>query len=195
MDYSLMRLKLTSFANREIVKSTAVNYALGIFVFIILNALGAFVYIRLPFTPVPFTLQNLFVVISGAIMGPAAGFLSQAGYMLLGGAGFPIFYGGYSGVIHLFGPTGGYILGFVFSAWLMGKIIYGKKRNFLTLCGCFSLGMLLILIFGTLQLSFFIRKDLVTTLKLGMLPFILTDFLKAIIASALVFQLKPGVKR
>ncbi len=192
---SSMELNLRSWANKEVIKSPALSKVLGIFIFIILTALGAFVYIRLPFTPVPVTLQSLFVVISGAIMGPAAGFLSQAGYMLLGGAGFPIFYGGYSGVIHLFGPTGGYIIGFVFSAWLMGKIVYGKKRNFFALCGCFSLGMFLILVFGTLQLSLFTGKDLITTLKLGMLPFVLTDFLKAIIAASLVSRIKPGIKR
>jgi biotin transport system substrate-specific component len=79
--------------------------------FAALIAAGAF--IAIPIGPVPIVLQNLFVLLAGLILGPRFGVYSVALYLLMGGFGFPVFAGGTGGIGRLFGPTGGYLFGFL----------------------------------------------------------------------------------
>jgi len=72
--------------------------------------------------PVSTTLQSLFVVLGGVLLGPRAGAAAAALYLLAGAAGLPVFAGGRGGVRHLIGPTGGYLFGFVLAAWLAGRL-------------------------------------------------------------------------
>ncbi len=75
--------------------------------FAALTAVGAYVAVPLPFSPVPVTLQTLFVYLSGLVLGGRRGALSQLVYLLLGASGIPVFAGGRGGVGVIFGPTGG----------------------------------------------------------------------------------------
>lgn len=186
MNTNAIKLRFSSWVNLEVIKSPALSKALGISIFIILTSLGAFVYIPLPFTPVPITLQTFFVILSGAFLGPWAGSASQAGYLTLGALGLPIFSGGRGGIIHLLGPSGGYIWGFILASWVAGKVVYGKKRTPCALFSYFLLGIFIIYLFGIAQLLFFVRKDFSTLFRLGVLPFILPDIFKAFFA-VLVF--------
>jgi biotin transport system substrate-specific component len=79
--------------------------------FAALIAAGAF--IAIPIGPVPIVLQNLFVLLAGLTLGPRFGVASVALYLLMGGFGFPVFAGGTGGIGRLFGPTGGYLFGFL----------------------------------------------------------------------------------
>lgn len=79
--------------------------------FAALIAAGAF--IAIPIGPVPIVLQNLFVLLAGLILGRRWGGYSVALYLLMGGLGFPVFAGGTGGIGRLFGPTGGYLFGFL----------------------------------------------------------------------------------
>ena len=81
--------------------------------FALLIGFSAQIKIQLPFTPVPITLQTFFVILSGAYLGFSKGVFSNILYIFAGLSGLPIFAGFGSGIIHLFGPTGGYIFGFV----------------------------------------------------------------------------------
>jgi len=108
---------------REIIKSRLINNILGVSIFVVLTSLGAFVRIPLGFTPVPLTLQTFFVLLSGAILGSNLGLFSQAGYLLLGAAGLPIFSGAGSGLLYLFGPTAGYLWGFIIASFVVGRLI------------------------------------------------------------------------
>jgi biotin transport system substrate-specific component len=184
MHVSPIRLRLSSWANIEAIRSPALSKIAGIFIFLILTTLGAFVYIPLPFTPVPVTLQTFFVILSGAMLGPLDGGISQLAYLILGGAGLPIFFGGHSGIAHLFGPTGGYIWGFLFSSYITGKLIHRKKRDFLSVGSSFLLGIFVIYLFGMLQLSLFVNKNLFSAFRLGVVPFILPDAVKVFLATA-----------
>ncbi len=186
MNTNAIKLRFSSWVNLEVIKSPALSKALGISIFIILTSLGAFVYIPLPFTPVPITLQTFFVILSGAFMGPWAGSASQAGYLTLGALGLPIFSGGRGGIIHLLGPTGGYIWGFILASWMVGELTAGKKRNIFALYGIFLLGISAVYFCGVMQLSLFTRENLWLAFKLGVLPFILPDIFKAFFA-VLVF--------
>ena len=88
--------------------------AAGVIGFALLTALGAAVRIPLPFTPVPITLQTLFVLLAGVTLGPRLGAASMAFYLLLGTAGYHVFAGSERcGLQTIFGPTGGYLLGFL----------------------------------------------------------------------------------
>src|SRR5262245_17113843 len=87
-----------------------------IFAFNLLLALSAQVRIPLFFTPVPITAQTFVVLLTGALLGPRLGAAAMAAYLLEGAMGLPVFQGGNSGVAYMFGPTGGYLIGFIASA-------------------------------------------------------------------------------
>ena len=83
-----------------------------------LMAVGA--YIHFPLGPVPVSLQVCFVLLAGFVLGPLWGFASVALYVLAGMIGLPVFSGGTSGIGHVLGPTGGYLLGFLAAPLLTG---------------------------------------------------------------------------
>ena len=91
--------------------------------FAALTALGAYLIIPLPFSPVPLTLQTFFTYTSGAVLGKYRGALSQIIYIGLGCLGLPVFAGGKAGFGVLLGPTGGYLIGFVLGAFLIGFLV------------------------------------------------------------------------
>ena len=94
---------------------------LAVALFALLTALGARVAVPLGVTPVPMTLQTLFVL-AGAVLGPVAGASSQLLYLALGVAGVPVFAMGGTGLPWIFGPTGGYLMAFPMAAALTGWI-------------------------------------------------------------------------
>ncbi len=83
-------------------------------------ALMARISIPLPFSPVPITGQTLAVLLAGALPGSARGALSLGLYLFWGLLGLPVFAGGTGGLARLAGPTGGYLVGFIFAAWITG---------------------------------------------------------------------------
>ena len=85
-----------------------------------LTAVGA--YIAIPIGPVPIVLQNLFVYLTGLLLGSRWGLMGIAAYLLAGAVGLPVFAGGKGGIGHLVGPTGGYLLGFCLPLPLIGLI-------------------------------------------------------------------------
>ena len=85
-----------------------------------LTAAGA--YIAIPIGPVPIVLQNLFIMLAGLLLGGRWGLISVGVYLLAGVVGLPVFAGGTGGVGKFVGPTGGYLLGFVAAAYLIGVI-------------------------------------------------------------------------
>ena len=93
------------FTHKNIIINKQAERAFLVTSFIILTALGAYVRIPLPFTPVPITLQTFFVILCGAILGKKLGSLTQTSYVILGTLGLPIFQGYGAGFLHLAGPT------------------------------------------------------------------------------------------
>ena len=98
-----------------------------------------------PFIPVPFTLQTLFVLLTGAVM-KRYGAVPVALYILLGTLGLPLFHNGMTGPGVLLGPTGGYLIGFVFAALVVG-LAYERKEKYLHIAGI-ALGTVIIYLFG-----------------------------------------------
>jgi biotin transport system substrate-specific component len=179
---------------KEIIINKTLCRITGIAVFVILTGLGAFVRIPLPFTPVPITLQTFFVLLSGAFLGSGLGATAQASYVLLGLSGLPVFTGAGSGLLYLFGPTAGYLFGFVLASFLAGRLIkYGQNNLFLTFV-IFCVADFILLSSGVIWLKFLLGYPFVKLLSIGFIPFIPGDLLKALTAAVLYLKLKSRIK-
>jgi biotin transport system substrate-specific component len=150
--------------------------------FSLFTAAMAQIRIPLPFTPVPLTGQTFAVLLSGAVLGSRRGFASQALYLAEGAAGLPVFAGGASSVVHLLGPTGGYLWSYPLAAGLVGWLIEcgaGRRISRLILSLCLSDA--LILICGALWLHRFFGIPYRQASLLGFYPFLIGDMLKVIL--------------
>ncbi len=139
------------------------------------------VRLPLPFTPVPLTAQTLGVLLVGAALGTRRGALSLTLYLVLGGLGLPFFAGGNNGWAYLFGPTFGYLLGFVFAAAWAGRLAeHGLDRHRASSWLPFIGGMVIIYGLGAAWLALSLGWE--QALVLGVLPFLPLDFVKATLA-------------
>jgi len=178
---------------KEIVISPAACALIGVFGFILATAAGAFIRIPLPFTPVPLTLQTFFVLLSGAILGRRLGILSQAGYVIVGLIGLPIFAGAHAGGAYFLGPTGGYLVGFAAASYVVGRILKGRRpANLLKITFAMAAGSAVIYLFGAAWLAYILKISFEKAMLLGVLPFLPGDIVKAAVAVALY---KPIEKR
>lgn len=159
-----------------------------------LTAAGAFIVIPLP--PVPMTAQTFFMNVAALLLGGTLGALSQLIYIMLGVVGIPVFAGGKAGLGVLFGPTGGYLAGFVIAAFVVGTL-NRLKNNPGIFWHVFSMltGMLLIYLMGISWLSFTANMSFQKALAVGALPFIPGDLLKIALAALVSFKLKNRIKR
>ncbi len=167
---------------KEIKVSKLVTALIGVVVFVVLTALGAYVYIPLGFTPVPITLQTFFVLLCGAFLGRRFAPFSQSIYTVLGIAGVPIFSLGTAGLSKLLGPTGGYIIGFILCSYVVGRLFL-RSYSILKILLIFCLGDVIILICGTMWLWFGIGFSFERALYLGFFPFIPGDLIKIVVAT------------
>jgi biotin transport system substrate-specific component len=158
-----------------------------------LTAIGAL--ISIPLQPVPIVLSNLFLNIAAALLGGSLGALSQVIYIILGGLGLPVFSGGKAGFGVLLGPTGGYLVGFVIGAFLIGKLVEQKKTpGFAWLVFSMAVGLLVIYSVGVLQLSVVAKLSLEKALAVGVLPFLPGDVLKIIAAAMVTLKTRNKVR-
>jgi len=149
--------------------------------------------LKLEIGAVPITMQTFAVLLSGAFLGAKRGALSQLIYLFGGLLGIPWFSRG-GGVGYIMSPTFGYIIGFVFSAYLVGFLCErGFDRNIKTAILAMILGNILIYIFGALWLLKFMAPSKV--LLTGIYPFIFGDLLKILLAGILLPTLWKIIKR
>jgi biotin transport system substrate-specific component len=152
----------------------------------LLIALSAQVAIPLPFSPVPVTGQTMAVLLVGALLGSRRGSLAVLVYIAQGLAGLPVFAGGAAGPARLLGPTGGYLVGFVLAAYLVGLLAErGWDRRVGTTAAAMALGNVVIYAVGALWLAVFVG-GLVPALTAGVLPFIPGDLVKIAAAALLL---------
>ena len=117
-----------SWTSRHVVVSPGARAGLALVAFVLAITFGAQVAVPLGFTPVPVTLQTLFVILGGVVLGPRLGALAAASYVMIGAAGAPVFSNGAAGLPWLMGPTGGYLLAAPAAAFLAGAVSGGNGR-------------------------------------------------------------------
>ncbi len=145
--------------------------------------ISAQVVIPLPFTPVPLTLQTFAVLLVGAALGTWRGMASMVVYAAAGTAGVPWFSAGSSG---WGGASYGYILGFIVAAGLVGRLAErGATRTPIRMAGLMVAGNIAIYAIGVTYLKFAIDASWATALSLGVVPFLLGDALKIVLAAGL----------
>lgn len=141
--------------------------------------------IQLPVSPVPISMSMFAVLLSACLLGARDGSVCCLLYLLLGGIGLPIFSGGVGGPARLFGPTGGYLLGYPVAAAIAGAAAERWKKNSLLKLAGMLLGVCGCYVAGTLWLCVSMRLSLREGLLLGVMPYLLADFIKIAMAYAL----------
>ena len=146
--------------------------------------------VKIPFYPVPMTMQTLVVLLIGICFGWKLGVATISLYILEGIIGLPVFSGTPEkgvGLAYFMGPTMGYLIGFIVAGYLAGKFIYDNNYflNFLKLTFAISF----IYIFGMLWLGTLIGWDK-PIFELGAKPFLLAEVLKILIATIAINQIK-----
>lgn len=150
-------------------------------------------WISIPMT-VSFTLQTCAVCLTAGLLGWKRGTLTVLVYILLGMVGLPVFTGFKSGIAAVTGPTGGYIVGFIFTALIVGLAAdrLGKRlwANILFM----AIGILVCYLFGTVWFMIAYKVTFVSALTTCVIPFLIPDAVKIAVAAILVNRLKKFVK-
>lgn len=168
----------------------------------LLTAAAAQVSFSIPFTPVPFTMQPMVVLMSGLVLGPRLGMMSQVLYLAAGFAGLPVFAVSPTlpmGVARLLGPTGGYLMAYPLAALVTGTLARrGFDRRYLTSVAAMGAGLFVIYACGVLWLGFFARTatppvptGIGAAIAAGVYPFLIADVLKVLAAGGIT----PGLWR
>jgi biotin transport system substrate-specific component len=170
--------------------SSAVRAAALLFV-TVLTAVAAQVSIPLPFTPVPFTLQPMIVLLGGAALGSRLGASSQLLYLALGLAGLPVFAASAvlpQGFARLLGPTGGYLMSYPLAAFVAGALAErGFDRRYLTSVLAMGAGLAIIFGCGVAWMAWGApHVGLSAAVRTGLVPFIPADILKVFLAATLL---------
>ncbi|MCX7941277.1 MAG: biotin transporter BioY [Endomicrobia bacterium] len=148
----------------------------------ILLAIASKINFYLPFTPIPFTMQTFAVLFLSMLLGRKVMYVLIF-YLIEGIVGLPVFAKG-GGIGYFLGPTGGYILGFLFAGYVCGGLAeIGFDKSFIKTFFVMVLGNLIIYFFGILWVLRFVKFDLMKALSIGMLPFVVGDVIKIILAS------------
>lgn len=155
-------------------------------------------FIQIPLGPVPFTLQTFAVFATAGLLGTKRGTIAVVIYILLGVIGIPVFAGsGGPGIIA--GPTGGYITGFIFTALIIGMIMKvfensGVKVRFIMTIIAMLVGDMVCFAIGTIQFMFVMKVSLSVALGYCVIPFIVPDIAKIIVATILIDRVKKYVR-
>lgn len=149
-----------------------------------LIALSAQYAIQIPISPVPITGQTLVVLLAGFILGKKRAASAVGVYLLQGAAGLPFFAGGKSGLGILFGPTGGYLFGFLSAAYIVGMLTeLQHKHSLWQAATALVIGNIFIYLFGLVWLARYVGETQV--LQMGLYPFLIGDALKLAVGLAL----------
>ncbi len=177
--------------------------------FVVLIAVGGF--IKIPVPPVPISLQSLFVLLAGALLGSTYGSAAVAVYIVLGLIGLPIFTSG-GGIAYVLKPSFGYILGFIPAAYITGLLTHkalkmqtkpenGAKQTFLRIFAANLAGTAVIYVFGLIYLYFVMKLHIGKDLEIlnlaytGMIIFLPGDLAKCFLSTITAEKLAPIINR
>jgi biotin transport system substrate-specific component len=157
----------------------------------VLTAVAAQISIPLPFTPVPFTLQPMVVLLGGAALGARLGMSSQILYLALGLAGLPVFAASPllpQGFARLLGPTGGFLMSYPFAAFTAGYLAErGFDRRYLTSVLAMGAGLAIVFACGVSWMAWGVpHLGLTTAVRTGLVPFVPADIFKIFLAATVL---------
>ena len=182
---------LATYADRTDMR-TAIRVA-SVVLMATLTAAAAQVSIPLPFTPVPFTLQPMVVLLGGAALGARLGMASQVLYLAAGLAGLPVFAASPTlpqGALRLLGPTGGYLMSYPFAAFVAGWLAErGFDRRYFTSVMAMASGLAVVFACGVTWLALLARPagvGFAAALRTGLYPFLPADIIKLFVAAAVM---------
>ncbi|MGE0087596.1 MAG: biotin transporter BioY [Desulfococcaceae bacterium] len=155
--------------------------------------ISAGAYLAIPIGPVPIVLQNLFVLLTGLVLGSRWGLAAVGIYLLAGAIGLPVFAGGTGGIGRIIGPTGGYLLSYLPAVFLIGTISERSRGKVLFDVFAMICGSLVVYIFGVSWLRAMTGMDCTKAVSLGMLPFLPGDAIKIAAAVPIAKTLRPLV--
>jgi biotin transporter BioY len=156
-----------------------------VFAFSLLTALAA--QIVVPSGPIPITGSTFAVLLTGALLGSRLGAMAMTVYLVEGLCGLPFFSGGLSGVGHLLGPTGGYLVAFPAAAFITGAFAEnGWDKRFVTSVVAMAAGSLIILAAGLAWFSVLMHTPLPLAFQVSFLKFIPGDIIKILLAAAVM---------
>ena len=178
-------------AQRSLTRNILIVVAASIII-----ALSAQLSIHTAFSPVPFTMQPLALLVVGAILGPRRGAAAAALYVAEGVAGLPVFAGGAVGAAVLFGPRGGFLLAFPVAAFIAGLAASRFANRTTALSFAIMLGAIATLYLGGWSwMAGFLGLGAKKAFTLGVAPFIAMDVIKALIATLVIPAARPFLNR
>lgn len=153
--------------------------------FSLLTALAA--QIVIPIGPIPITGQTFAVLLTGALLGSRLGAMAMIAYLVEGASGLPFFSGGTAGLLHIMGPTGGYLIAFPAAAYITGAFAeHGWDRRFLTAAAAMAIGSAIIMLSGWAWFSVVMHTSPMLTLYTTVIKFIPGDIIKISLAAAVL---------
>ena len=159
--------------------------------FTALMIIGSYLSIPLPLTPVRIVLSDFFVMLAGLVLGATWGTASVGMFLFIGALGIPVFSGGKAGLAALVGHTGGFLLGYLAGAFMIGLISGKGKPSWFKDLIALSAGNLIIFGLGVSWLKLVIKSDWTRALALGLIPYIPVNAIKILAAFALIRVLRP----
>lgn len=161
--------------------------------------LAVFSWISIP-ASIPFTLQTMGVFLAVGLLGGRNGTIAVVVYLFLGMIGIPVFSGFRGGIGALLGPTGGYLIGFIFTSLVMWFILSHFGRNNMSLLLSMIAGLIVCYAFGTVWFVEVYSKtngnvSFISTLSTCVLPFLIPDSFKIILSFVLIKKLYPVLQK
>jgi biotin transporter BioY len=153
--------------------------------FSLLTALAAQVVIPIGYPPI--TGQTFAVLLTGALLGSRLGAMAMIAYLIEGASGLPFFQGGHGGLLHLMGPTGGYLIAFPAAAFITGAFAeHGWDRRYVTAAAAMAIGSIVIMLSGWAWFSVVMNTSPLLTFYATVLKFIPGDIIKIALAAAVL---------
>lgn len=152
--------------------------------------------IPLPFSPVPLTMGSFAVYVTAAVLGPGKGTLSVALYLLLGMAGLPVFSGFSGGIGVLAGPTGGYVIGYIPCALLVGWLVGRYRCRTVGTIFAMVTGTIVCYVFGTAWVLIIMggTYTLAQAVLVCIVPYLVFDAMKIVLAAMIAVEVRKRMK-
>lgn len=149
----------------------------------------------IPIGPVPISMSTLAVFLAGGLLGARDGTISQLIYLLIGAVGVPVFSGFSGGLGKLAGPTGGYIIGYIFMALVIGLLVPHCGNKLRYIIPTFALGLLVCYAFGTAWYTIITHTGIGAAIMTCVVPFLPGDAVKIVLSALLTTKLYRHIQK